>query len=63
MILNIILKMLTNIFKVLVNNSFKKSYYREKKYLMSFTGFFISYKSGIKIFLKWIVNQFPKDIH
>ena len=63
MTLNIILKMLTNIFKVLVNNSFKKSYYREKKYLMFFTGFFISYKSGIKIFLKWIVNQFPKDIH
>ena len=62
MTLNIILKMLTNIFKVLVNNSFKKSYYREKKYLMFFTGFFIFHKSGIKTFLKWIVNEFPKDI-
>ena len=52
MTLNIILKMLTNIFKVLVNNSFKESYYGEKKYLMFFTGFFISHKSGIKTFLK-----------
>ena len=62
MTLNIILKMLTNVFKVLVNNSFKESYYGEKKYLIFFTGFFISHKSGIKTFLKWIVNEFPKDI-
>ena len=27
------------------------------------TAFFISYKSGVKIFLKWIVNQYPKGTH
>ena len=62
MTLNIILKMLINVFKVLVNNLFKESYYRKKKIFNVFYSFFISHKSDIKTFLKWIVNQFPKDI-
>ena len=55
--------MLINVFKVLVNNSFKESHYGEKKYLMFFIDFFIFHKSDIKTFLKWIANQFPKDTH
>ena len=62
MTLNITWEILTNALKVLVNNSFKKSFYGEKKKknLMFLTGFFISHKSCVKTFLKWIVNQFPK---
>ena len=43
--------MLTNIFRALVNNSFKKSFY-EKKKINILTVFFISYKSDVKTFLK-----------
>ena len=43
--------MLTNIFKTLVNNLFKKSFYK-KKIINVLTVFFISYKSYVKIFLK-----------
>jgi len=49
--------------RVLVNNPFKKSFYRKKKTINVLTVFFISYKSGDKIFLKCIVNQCPKGTH
>ena len=54
--------MLTNTFRVLVNNSSKENFYwiRKEKQLMFWQFFFIFYKSGVKIFLKWIVNQYPK---
>ena len=50
--------MLTSALRALVNNSFKESFYgkRKKKTINVLTGFFISHKSGVKIFLKWIVN-------
>ena len=53
---------LTNTLRELVNNSFKESFYgkRKKKVINALTVFFISHKSSDKIFLKWIVNQYPK---
>ena len=48
--------MLTNAFKVLINNLFKKKIMRKKKVINVLTVFFISHKSGIKTFLKWMVN-------
>ena len=32
----------------------------EKKVINILTAFFISHKSGIKTFLKWIINECPK---
>ena len=55
--------MLTNALRVLVNNLFKENFYGKKKVINILTTFFISYKSGVKTFLKWIVNQCPKDTH
>ena len=54
--------MLTNALRVLVNNPFKESFYwkRKKKTFNVLTIFFISHKSCVKTFLKWIVNQYPK---
>ena len=53
--------MLTNALKVMVNNSFKKSFYeKRKKAINVLTAFSISQKSDVKIFLKWIVNYYPK---
>ena len=46
----------------MVNNSFKKSFYekrKEKKTINVLTAFFISHKSDVKTFLKWIVNHYP----
>ena len=45
--------------RVLVNNLFKEKFY-EKKKINVLIAFFISHKSGVKIFLNWIVNHFPK---
>ena len=58
-------EILTNVIRALVNNQFKGSFYgkRKEKTINVLTAFFISYKSGIKTFLKWIVNQCPKDTH
>ena len=33
---------------------------KEKKTINILTYFFIFYKSDVKIFLKWIVKQYPK---
>ena len=47
--------------RILVKNLFKESFYgKEKK--KNFNIFFIFYKSGIKTFLKWIINQYLKSI-
>ena len=51
--------MLMDVFNVMVNNSFKEIFYEEKK-INILTTFFISHKSGVKTFLNWIVNHFPK---
>ena len=47
----------------MVNNLFKESFYKEKKKkaINVLIAFFISHKSGVKTFLKLIVNQYPKD--
>ena len=51
--------------RTLVNNLYKESFYgnweMKKKVNNILTIFFISHKSGIKIFIKWIINKCPKD--
>jgi len=45
-----------------VNNLFKESFSKKrKKSINVLTAFSISHKSGIKTFLKWIVNHYSKD--
>ena len=45
----------------------KKKFYekskKKKKTINILTVFFIFHKSNVKIFLKWIVNQYPKSTH
>ena len=55
--------MLTNTLRALVNNPFKESFSRKrkKKTINVLTAFFISHKNGVKTFLKYILNQCPKD--
>ena len=57
--------MLTDALKVIVNNPFKENFYgkRKKKVINVLTAFFISYKSGAKTFLKWIINHCPMGTH
>ena len=56
--------MLTNVLKILVNNSFKKNYGKRKKNnVLIFFFFSISYKNGVKTFLKLIVNHCPTRQH
>ena len=58
--------MLTNALRTLVNNLFKESFHRKKKTINILTDFFfflISHKSGVKTFLKMIVNQYLKGTH
>ena len=48
-------------FRVMVNNSFKESFYGKiKKVINILIVFFISHKSCVKTFLKLIVNHCPK---
>ena len=54
--------MLTNTLRVLVNNPFKEIFMGKKKTINVLTAFFIFHKRCVKTFLKWIVNQGPKDI-
>ena len=49
--------MLTDALRTIVNNPFKESFYGKKKTINVLTTFFISNKSGVKTFLKLIVNQ------
>ena len=57
--------MLTNALRTLVNNLFKESFHRKKtiNILTDFFFFLISHKSGVKTFLKMIVNQYLKGTH
>ena len=59
----IIREILTSALRVLVNNPFKESFYGKwkKKVINILTVFFISHKSGIKTFPKWIINECPKS--
>ena len=43
---------LTSVFRVLVNNSVKESFFGEKKTINILTTFFIFHKNNVKIFLK-----------
>ena len=50
-----------NALRVKINNSFKESFYGKKKKLINvLTAFSIFHKSGVKIFLKRIVNHCSK---
>ena len=44
----------------MVYNPFKKKFMGKENKINMLTVFSISYKSGIKTFLKWIVNHYPK---
>ena len=49
----------------MVSNPFKESFYRKgkkekEKAINVLIAFSISHKSGVKLFLKWIVNYYPK---
>lgn len=56
--------MLTIVLKVLVKNPVKESFYgKKKKKINVLIVFFISYKSDVKTFFKWTLNQYPKDTH
>ena len=50
--------MLTSVFRALVKNPDKESFYGKRKEKINvFTTFFISHKSDVKIFLKLILKQ------
>ena len=56
-------KMLTNTFRVLVNNTLKKTFIgKGKKIINILTAFFIYHKNNVKTFLKWIFNKYPNAI-
>ena len=57
--------MLTDAFKRFVTNPFKENFYgkRKIKTINIMTTFFISHKSNVKTFLKWIVNHYSKNTH
>ena len=56
--------MLMSVFRVLINNPVKESFYRKKKKTINtLTAFFSSYKIDVKIFLKLIGNQYFKGTH
>ena len=56
--------MLTSVLRTLVKNPIKENFYRKKKKTINvLTAFFISHKSDVKNFLKWIVNECPKGTH
>ena len=53
--------MLTSALKAMVKNPVKKVFMgKEKKKNNVLTAFFISYKSDVKTFFNWILNQCPK---
>ena len=50
--------MLTSVFRAQVKDLVKKSFYRKRKKTINvLTVFFISHKSDVKTFLKWILNS------
>ena len=56
--------MLTSVLRALVKNSVKENFRGEKKKktMNVLIAYFVSYKSDVKTFIKWIVNQYPKGI-
>ena len=53
-----------DVLRVMVNNSFKESFYKKIIIIINIlTTFFISYKSDVKTFLKWIVNHCSKGLY
>ena len=64
--------MLTDALRAIINNPFKESFYGKKNththtttttsITNVLTIFFIFHKSGVKTFLKWIVNHCPKTL-
>ena len=56
-------EILTSAFRALVKNPVKESFYGKRKKKNVLTAFFISHKSGVKTFLKWILNQCPKGTY
>ena len=56
--------MLMSVFKVLFKNLIKLSFYeKRKKTINILTAFFISYKSDVKNFFNWILNQCLNGTH
>ena len=54
--------MLTSVLRTLVKNPVKENFYRKKKKTINvLTAFFISYKSDVKNFIKWIINEYLKS--
>ena len=53
-------EMLISALRTFVKNPIKESFYEKRKKINVLTHFFISHKSDVKTFLKWIVNKFPK---
>ena len=56
--------MLTSVLRALVNNLIKEKFYekrKKKKAINILIAFFISHKSDVKNFLKWIINQCTKS--
>ena len=54
-----IMEKLVDTLRLLTYEVFLKTYYeKRKKVIKFFTNFYISYKSDIKIFLKWSINFF-----
>ena len=46
--------------RALIKNSDKESFYEKKKIAINvLTVFYISHKSNVKIFLKWILKECP----
>ena len=57
----VLLKILKDALRTRINNSFKEIFYgKRKKKVNVLTVFSIFNKSGVKTFLKWIVNHSPK---
>ena len=57
--------MLKGALRAIVNELFLKSFNgkrKKKKAINILIAFSISHNSGIKIFLKWFINNFPKGI-
>ena len=53
--------MLKDAFRAMVNNLFKENFYEKRKNAINvLTAFFIYHKSGVKTFIKWIVNYYPR---
>ena len=53
--------MLKDALRAMVNNLFKENFYEKRKNAINvLTAFFISHKSVVKTFIKWIVNYYPK---